>query len=328
MDTIIGLGADNRVANLGKGSAVLNMGPIISGIFTTKDWKLEFNVSDTDAERIAALEDALEALLLNNDPEARGFYVGNFEGFDPKGEDTQFETKGYGNKFKTRDATISKEYHLANCGVDFWAKLKTFDGKHRKFKWVEIDNQGIFRGTNYVSPTTGLVSGVKGFQLSDITVQNMVQANGSNTTGYRLNLTYAKASEENENAYYIATNKDLDGIVNQYQIQDVELAASGVMVAKVISVRVTACGVNLCEALPGIIVSASFEYENVTSGSTVINLTSVAVVDGMAKFTFAGTGAGWSDGAEMIIRLKSVSTLSGAGIKYFESNELVVTMED
>lgn len=332
MDTIVGLAAESTVANVGRGSTALNIGPIISGILTPKDWKLEFAVADTDAERIAATEAALEALLLNNDPLSRGYYVGNFEEFQPRGEDTQYETKGYGNKFKTREATISKEYHLVNVGVDFWAKMRTFDGKHRKFKWLEIDNQGVLCGTNYFNTTSDTITGIKGYQLSDISVQFMAQATGSATTGYRINVTYAKASEANDEGYFIATNKDLDGVVNQFTIQDVTIQATGVMVAKVVSCKIMACGVNLCETVPGLIVSASFQFENVATGSTTITLTSVAIVDGLAKFTFAGAGAGWSDGVEMIIRLVGVSTLSAAGFKYFESvtspTECIVVMED
>ena len=326
MEAIIGLSTENGVANLGRYGAPINIGPILSGILTPKAWKYEFTEGATDAAKIAALETAISAMLLNDDPQQRGFYVGPFEQFDDKGEATQYQTMGYGNKFETKSATITKEYTFVNQGIDYWVKMLTFKGKHKKYNWLEVDNKGVVCGTKYYSTTTGLATGIKGYQLADLSPQNRKQSTGGSVELHVLNLSYQKSSEANEQLEVVDTNIDYDGVIKDLVINDVTITATGAMVSKVVTCSIFSCGVNLALDLPGLCVVGSFTFRNAASGSTTFTSTTVSIVNGNLVFTFSGSGAGWNAGDSVEIYLKPVSTLSSAGFKYFESTQPVCSV--
>lgn len=324
---ILGLSTEDRNANLGRYGTPLLPSPVISGILTPKDWKFEPTAGASDVVKIAAFETAVSAMLLHIDQEQRGQYVGPFEQFDDKGESTQYQTMGYGGKFKTRDATITKEYTFVNQGLDYWTKVLTYKGKHRKYKWLEIDTEGVVYGTNYYSTTTGLVTGIKGYTLNDLSPQNRKQTTGGAVELHVLSLSFQKSSEANEELSVIATGKDYDGVVSGLVVNDVTITANGAMVAKVVSTSVVSCGMNLCLEYPGLCVVGNFLFRNKQSGSTTFTSTTAAIVDGNLVFTFSGSGAGWNAGDDVEIYLKDVATLSGSGFKYFESTTPICTVE-
>jgi len=316
------------VMNTGKATDALQPGLVISGMFVPYDWTLAIAPGTTPTAILAALESALSALLIHDTPLSRGHYIGPFDAFNDKSEATTYQTLGYGRKVKTQRQIITKEYQIVEGGVEYWRAIQSFTGKIDQYKWIEFDNEGVVYGTQTLSTTTGLVTGIQGFRLSALEPQDRKQANKGSIEERILNLTFQDSAEANENLYSIETGIDIDQYVADLGVTDVTLTATGVMVAKVVSFAVTSFfgGVNICETVPSMIVTASFILTNKETGSTVITVTSVAITNGLMVLTLSGAGAGWVPGDTMQVQLTAVSTLATAGFRYYESNIAEVIM--
>ena len=316
------------VMNTGKYANPLFAGLVISGILVPYNWSFAIALGEDPLVTLANLETALSTLLLNDDPTQRGYYIGPFDAFNDKSEATTYQTLGYGKKVKTQRQIITKEYQILDGGVQYWKSVQSFTGKIDQYKWLEIDNQGVLYGTNCVDPTTLLVTGIQGVQLSALEPQDRKQANKSTVEEHILNLSFQNSGEVNEDLFTIDTGIELDSFVNDLGIQDIVITATGPMVAKVVSFAITSSdgATNLCTALPGIVVTASITLTNKETASTAITITSLAIVNGLAVLTLSGAGAGWVPGDHMLFKFKAVSVLAGAGFKYYESNTASVVM--
>ncbi len=315
-------------ANTGKIDNPLFGGLVISGMLVPYDWSLAIPAGENPVTTLANLETALSALLLHDTPASRGFYVGPFDAFNDKSEATTYQTLGYGKKVKTQRQVITKEYQIVDGGIQYWKALQSFTGKIDQYKWLEFDNEGVVYGTNCTDDTTGAVTGIQGVKLSSLEPQDRKQANKGSIEEHLFVVSYQNGAEVNESLFTIETGIDIDSYITDLGIQDVTITPTGPMVAKVVSCAITSGdgAINMCTALPLLIVAASFTFTNVETGSTAITLTSVSIVNGLAVFTFAGTGAGWVPTNHMTIKLKSVSTLATAGFKYYESNAPQIVM--
>lgn len=323
MSTVKIKGLQNKVrgANVGKISDPLEPGLIISAILVPFAWTFAIAAGDSDAAILGGLETALNALLLNAAYVNRGFYIGAFEGFTDKSEATQYQTFGYGGKRMSQRRKPGDEYQIVDGGAEYWAALQTFNGKVDQYKLLKIDSNDVLYGTDTIDPTTGIITGIQGYMLQDLQFEDVVQQNKGSVEGRMMTVIYEKPVELNQSRFAIETGIDLDGFVSPLAVQDVDITPAGPMVAKVVDCSILAGdgGINLCDTIPGLIVAASFKFTNVETGSTVITLTSVAIVNHKARFTFAGTGAGWVATNHMLIELVDVTTLATAGFKYYES---------
>ena len=221
--TIKNLGDPTTIMNTGKYSDPLYAGLVISGLLVPYNWTFPVAVGDSPVTILANLETALSALLLNDDPTLRGFYIGPFDAFNDKSEATTYQTLGYGKKVKTQRMIITKEYQIVDGGVQYWKAIQSFTGKIDRYKWVEIDNQGTFYATNTVDPATHLVTGCQGFKLSALEPQDRKQANKSTIEEHILNLSFQNSGECNEDLFSIETGIELDSFVNDLGIQDVKI---------------------------------------------------------------------------------------------------------
>jgi hypothetical protein len=301
---------------------------VISGMLVPFNWTLAIPVGEDPATTLANIETALSALLINDDPLLRGYYVGPFDAFNDKSEATTYQTLGYGKKVKTQRQIITKEYQIIDGGLQYWKSLQSFTGKIDQYKWLEFGNTGIIYGTNTKSATTGAVTGIQGVKLSSLEPQDRKQANKSTVEEHLFVVSYQDGAEVNEDLFTIDTGIGIDDFVNDLGIQDIVITATGPMVAKVVSFAITSAdgGVNLCSVLPALIVTASITLTNKETASTAITITSLAIVNGLAVLTLSGAGAGWIPGDHMLIKFKAVSVLSAAGFKYYESNTESVVM--
>lgn len=315
-------------SNTGKIDSPLYGGLVVSGILVPFDWTFAVGVGDSAATILANLETALSAVLLHDTYLSRGFYVGPFDAFNDKSEETQYQTLGYGKKVLTQRSVYTKEYQIVDGGVQYWKALQTFNGKTDQYKWLEIDNEGVIYGTETLDATTGLVTGMQGLQMSSFEAQDRKQANRTEIEGHMLNITLAKSSECNERLFTIQTGIELDSYVSAFGVQDIKIRKTGVMVAKVVSFAITTGdgSINMCSALPALISTSYITLTNKNTGSTAITITSFAIVNGLAVLTLSGAGAGWVPGDTMQIQFKAISVLSTAGYKYYESNVEEVVM--
>ena len=318
----------NAIMNTGKMSNPLYAGLVISGMLIPYNASMTVNPGDSALTVVANLQTWLSGMLLNDTPSSRAFYIGPFDAFNDKSEATTYQTLGYGKKVKTQRQIITKEYQIVDGGVQYWRAIQSFTGKIDQYKWVEFDNQGVFYGTNQTNATTGAIIGVQGIQLSALEPQDRKQANKSTVEEHILNLSFQNSGEVNEDLFTIESGIELDLFVNDLGLQDVSIVATGAMVAKVVSFAITTGdgAINLCTALPAMIVAASFVLTNLETGSTAITVTSWTIVAGVATLTLSGAGAGWVPGDHLLVKLALPSVLSAAGFKYYESNTASVVM--
>lgn len=322
------LRASTGIQNTGKIANPLDPDLVISGMLVPYTWTQTVAIGESSTTTLANLETALTGLLLNDDPLQRGFYIGPFDAFNDKSEATTYQTLGYGKKVETQRQIITKEYQIIEGGVEYWKSVQSFKGRIGQYKWIEFDNSGVVYATNTYDATLQTVTGYQGFRLSDLTPQDRKQANKGAVEEHIISLTFQNSGEANEDLYTLETGIEIDELISGLGIQDVNITATGPMVAKVTTFSITAGfgGINLCVSLPLLIVAASFTLTNEETASTAITVTSWAIVNSNAVLTLSGAGAGWVPGNHMLVKLKAVSVLSAAGFKYYESNTASVVM--
>lgn len=313
-----GAGNAQTGLNVGKAANPLEPGLIISGIFVPFNWYLPIGPTDSDVTILANLQSNISALLINNSYAARAFYIGPFEGFTDKSEDTTWQTLGYGKKVKTQRRIITKEYQVLDGGVEYWRAIQSFTGKIDDYKWLEIDNQGVVYGTQSTT-SAGVYQGMQGYRLSALEPQDRKQANKGSKEERMLSLSFQDSAEHNEFADYIETGIEFDDFVSPLAVTDVDMETTGLMVGHIVYVRALSqdWDIDLTATVPGMLVAANFTAVNATTG-VAVGITSVSIVGNTIKFTFNTSSSGWVVGNTVNIGLASVSTLATAGYNYYE----------
>lgn len=316
--TIIGLTCDvSRVRNTGKPTCVKKYGTWRNVIPVPKDWSLT-------AAQMATFVASMQALLVENNYDERGYLIGPFTEVTIANGDKVTISNQDGSENVVRAAVAGWDCIVKDGGMCFSRAMLSFDDMQDTFNIVivAVGPKGhTFIGTEKWNATTEEYE-FAGLDVSKLEAPLPMVGDGSETDRYGFNIRLADSDQLFKNGMTIDTtinaNDDLVGVTDVTLTQLSAISGAGT----VLLAMAAGCGaINLATSSTAATWAniARFNVTNYTTGAAITK-TSVTVSNSAFSLDVDSSDPDYpTSGNYLAVELVDIATLASAGLEYFES---------
>lgn len=323
---IKGLDCGSTRKNTGKKGCDFNLSYIIGMVLVPKDWAYNPTFGTDDATAKAALQTNLVAALHDDDIADRAQLIGPFINGEDKMKAPGVQTLGYGGQRYTDDGKYIFDFLFDKGGYDYFKKVLSYKGAQADFKSLFIDNNKVIAGTN--NYTSGVVVGVKGFEIEDFYVHPFKPGTPTTVAEYRISVTLAQVSEMAEDLYATKMDSDIMDTLEEAAIVEVDITAGASTGTRTFPYILKAGdgSENLADTLGAAIDTTCVQAYNKGTG-TAITVSSITPSTLTGKYTVVfASGGGYSASQIAVLEFTAPSDLFAATGGYYSSNKCEVTM--
>jgi hypothetical protein len=315
VDTSTTAGARNWAAGVG------NIDPkkFKGVIFHPNDADL---LSTANTATAALIKSGLQALLINATYANRAFMIHEIKDPQDNGEKQGYESRQQLKK-KTDKGTWDKIFTVECTWAEYQALLR-FDGK-RGYNAAFIDEDNVL--WHLVTDT-----GICGFKIHEIDVLPYEDPTTGKAVKYQLRIALSDINEI-KTAYHTQMGFNpfhpTTGLIGVQDVVIDSYGSSGSSGVFWITLKSQDKQTSLVDKWSAILNTASAWTFNNSSGSaiTISGVTIKTVGTTKVSFILTCTTSGNYVASDVAtLKLASISTLSGLGVKYYESNEMSITL--
>lgn len=312
-----------RRLNTGTGKGCYNQTPTIYWILRPKSSP---SITAAQADDMAT---HLKTMLINDDPSLRYRAIGRFSGLDYSGgEEEQRETYDDGTSKVTRDATGSWLNTITKGTSCKGAVILSYDQSQDIYDIIRVERSGVIDGQMSRNETTNALEFV-GYSAQEISAKTVEEATFTTAPKFRIQATLVDPKSDYINKMVLdCSNLRIAQILEQYQVQDATIAESTVSVA---------AGTHkfwLTGPCGGGNLGKEFATELGDDLHWTLTNKTTGVAVAMTSVTFnTATGEGTvvmttppSAGTVLLFKGKSISDWATAGVKYYETNTIELTI--
>lgn len=284
-----------------------------------------------DAAFLSDIKTNLAAKLHHNDYDERWHLLPTWREIIPQDAETETFTYADGSKTDTREGYYSTRYRYLpdDC---MHSSLRQFNGREQQFDILAVDASNRFIVVN--TEVSGIPT-LKSVALSRIHAPNKMKPTHSEPGGYFIEFDMADATEYNESYATVLCQDKFGKTFNPITfakgqgVQDVAITPTNALTSGVVTLLFGAgCG-QISLGLTSTITAAMLDVKNKATGAaiTITSLAAAAAGNGLMVLTLDTGDADYpTSGNQLTIAFKSVSTLTAAGLSYYESNVLTLTV--
>lgn len=330
----ISTNSQTRVKNTGKNKQFLNPGLIVGDYLVPYGFNIPISPEANNADIISLVRTKLDEGMLETDPNKRIYFIGPYESLDDQSEAPSVQTLGYGKKVTTDRGRAYHNHSFDEGGFQYFQSVLSFRDRIREFKTVRVDAHGNLYFTASIGTVEGDLSGqqivaIKGIELSRLYPADWKAANKDTEAMYGIEIGMKTPSEWNENLFVVEMGEDMLAFAEDRGVQDVELQFIDTEGGGVILLLASVAGrrINLVDALPEMLVVASFKATNEDNGNE-IDVDSVVYNPDtkIVRVTLDTADPHYMAGVKGSLQLTDLVTLGTAGFKYYESNKIKFDM--
>lgn len=271
-----------------------------------------------------AFATAIQAGLVDDDPNDRFYWIGDYDGITPTGEAPVVESFGSGRKRQIRRGTVGADLLIA-CGKQKAAQLIKFSGKHGQFDAIRLDRSNVIWGRT--STTQAGVSVLGGRELSNLFVGDYMANDGSKGGQLTVSMEYRDSKQVNETFGYV--QMDSNPMDDGTGLISVLLTGSSSAQTTITITGKTAYGGDLhaLYATELAVVSAFRVFNAATRGVITVSAVAATTTGWTITIPVPGTDPDNPGTGNLVaVSLALPSILDGLNVPGIESNEILVTL--
>lgn len=286
------------------------------------DYIEEANFADA-----ATFKTFLNGKLQHANPALRWHYIGPFEGTEDKTVKAAIQTLPNGAMYQTNRSQQAYRYQFTKGGKHYHNALISYNALGEYYRVYRIDNANNWMGTTSSEVDSNGYPKMQGYSLNMLLAEDEEAATATTVTGRFFTISFADASEMNENYYVINAGFNPGSLlgVRDIVLRDVTPggAASGEHHIQILADGGT---INIVKVLGAAAATATnFLFTNQDTGAAVTKTTALNTAGDAVVITASLADADYVDGDNMEI-LWDLATGGTNGCKWFESPEALVVV--
>jgi hypothetical protein len=279
-------------------------------------------LSTANTATAALMKSGLQALLINATYENRAFMIHELKEPQDGGEKQGYEKRAQLKK-KTDKGTWDKTFTVECTWAEYQALLR-FDGK-RGYNVAFIDEDNVLWHLN-------TDTGICGFKVHEIDVPMFDEPETGKAVKYMLRVALSNI-DEIKSAHHTSLGFNpfhpTTGLLGVQDVVIAEYGTSGSAGVFWITLKSQDNQTSLVNKWASILNTASaWSFLNSSGAAITISGVTIKTV-GTTKVSFiltCTTSGNYSASDVATLKLAAIATLSGLGVKYYESNELSITL--
>jgi len=325
---LVGSNCSTNVRSSGTKGCPFFPGNAKGHILVPYDFAVAVAETDSDTTIASAIIAAIQAAFVEDVYSEAAQFFGKYVGFEDKSEAAPMQKFNYNISTKVGRTKYMHEYQHMK-GMDYHNFMLTFQGKHEDYKVITVEDGGRIRGAKKYD-ANGNLTHFMGLELDGIDVNDMKEGTINQKPEFKCMLTYADASELNENAFVVSTGVNMFDVIAAVEVTDLyAIPFAGAARVHPFMIKTIDGSINVADTLGTLLDDTSLikSCVNKTSG-VAIAVTSVAVNTLTGKYVVTFTaGAGYVNGQTAIVEFADVSDLHALDADYYRFTKKVeITM--